>query len=242
MSLEIIPALDLRDGRVVRLQQGDFARETDYAVDPVEQARKYRDAGARWLHVVDLDGARDGTPRSLRLVEQLAKLDFNLQVGGGVREAGDLQRLFDVGTRRVVVGSVAVRDPQRVIDWILQHGAERIVIALDTRQAGGAWSLPVAGWTQSADVTLDELAPRFAAAGARHLLCTDIARDGMLSGPNLELYAYLGVIAPTLRVQASGGVRGIDDVRALRATSAAAVILGRSLLEERLDVAAALAC
>ena len=242
MSLEIIPALDLRGGRVVRLQQGDYARQTDYAIDAVEQARRYRGAGARRLHVVDLDGARDGRFDNLVLIEQLAALDFEVQAGGGVREDADLQRLFDAGVQRVVVGSVAVRDPQRVIEWIALHGAERIVIALDTRLLDAMWTLSAAGWTEAAALTLDELAPRFAAAGARHLLCTDIARDGMLSGPNLDLYAYLGALAPTMGVQASGGVRDLADVHALRATPAAAVILGRSLLEGHLDLAEAFQC
>lgn len=242
MSLEIIPALDLIGGRVVRLQQGDYARETGYAVDPVYQAKKYLAAGARQLHVVDLDGAKGGSLDNLRTIEALAALDFVVQAGGGVRQESDLQRLFDAGVHRVVVGSVAIRDPGQVIAWLSKYGAERIVIALDTRWLDGVWTLAAAGWTESAASGLDELTPRYAAAGARHLLCTDIDRDGMLSGPNLDLYAHLSCIAPTLAVQASGGVRDLADVQALRESTAAAVILGRSLLEGHLDIAEALAC
>jgi phosphoribosylformimino-5-aminoimidazole carboxamide ribotide isomerase len=242
MSFDIIPALDLIAGRVVRLKQGDYARETQYAIDPIEQAKKYRDAGAQHLHVVDLDGARAGRLDNLHSIEALAKLDFKVQAGGGVREERDLQRLFDAGVIRVVVGSVAIREGERVIEWLARYGAERLVIALDTRFELETWTLSAAGWTEAAPVTLDELAPRYAAAGARHLLCTDIARDGMLSGPNLDLYAHLASVAPTLAVQASGGVRDIADVRALRASNVAGVILGRSLLEGHLDVAEALAC
>jgi phosphoribosylformimino-5-aminoimidazole carboxamide ribotide isomerase len=242
MSFDVIPALDLRGGRVVRLRQGDYARETAYEVDAVEQARRYRDAGACRLHVVDLDGARSGRLDNLRSIEALARLDLDVQAGGGVREGADVQRLFDAGAARVVVGSVAVREPQRVIDWMAEHGAERIVVALDARFVGGAWALSAAGWTEPVAATLDALAPRFAAAGARHLLCTDIDRDGMACGPNLALYAHLGTLVPTLAVQASGGVRDAADVRALRASPAAAVILGRSLLEGQLDLVEALAC
>lgn len=242
MSFDIIPALDLIGGRVVRLKQGDYARETRYAIDPVEQARKYRDAGARRLHVVDLDGARAGRLDNLRSIEALAGLDLEVQAGGGVRDESDLQRLFDAGVQRVVVGSVAIREVDRVIGWIADYGAERIVIALDTRFNDGNWTLSASGWTEAAHLTLDELAPRYARAGARHLLCTDIARDGMLSGPNLELYAHLSVIAPSLAVQASGGVRDVADVSALRSAAVAGVILGRSLLEGHLDIAGALAC
>ncbi|MBL0165199.1 MAG: 1-(5-phosphoribosyl)-5-[(5-phosphoribosylamino)methylideneamino] imidazole-4-carboxamide isomerase [Xanthomonadales bacterium] len=241
MTLEIIPALDLRAGRVVRLRQGDYAQETGYALDAVEQAQRYRDAGARRLHVVDLDGARSGRFENLAVIEALARLDLDVQAGGGVRDETDLKRLFDAGVQRVVVGSVAVRDSARVVEWIRRHGAERLVIALDTREVDGVWTLSSAGWTEAAQTTLDQLAPRYEQAGARHLLCTDIARDGMLSGPNLELYAHLARIAPALAVQASGGVRDLDDVKALKGR-AAGVILGRSLLEGHLDVAGALRC
>ncbi len=242
MSLAAIPALDLREGRVVRLKQGDYARETAYAVDPVEQARRYRDAGARRLHVVDLDGARSGRLENLRVIEALAGLGLVVQAGGGVRAEDDLQRLFDAGAGRVVVGSLAMREPERVFEWIARFGAERIVIALDTRFVDGAWRLAASGWTETVTATLDGLAPRYAEAGARHLLCTDIDRDGMASGPNLALYVHLGTLVPALAVQASGGVRDLADIEALRATPAAAVILGRSLLDGDLDLAAASAC
>ncbi|HMM66191.1 MAG TPA: 1-(5-phosphoribosyl)-5-[(5-phosphoribosylamino)methylideneamino] imidazole-4-carboxamide isomerase [Dokdonella sp.] len=241
MKLQVIPALDLRDGRVVRLRQGDYARETGYAIDAVEQARRYRDDGACSLHVVDLDGARDGRLDNLQTIEALAALDLRIQAGGGVRGEADLRRLFDAGVARVVVGSLAVREPERVIGWLDEFGADRIVVALDTRHREGRWTLPVSGWTEAAGMFLDDLAPRYEGAGARSLLCTDIDRDGMLAGPNLDLYAHLSRIAPALGVQASGGVRDLDDVRALQGR-ATAVILGRSLLEGRLDLAEALAC
>lgn len=241
MTLQIIPALDLRGGRVVRLRQGDYARETGYAIDAAEQARRYRDFGAQDLHVVDLDGARDGRLDNLQTLEAIARLDLRIQAGGGVRNETDLRRLFDAGVARVVVGSLAVREPDCVIGWIDEFGADRIVVALDARQQEGRWALPVSGWTEAAGMYLDDLAPRYERAGACRLLCTDIDRDGMLSGPNLELYAHLAQIAPTLAVQASGGVRDLGDLRALKGR-AAAVILGRSLLEGHLDLGEALAC
>jgi len=242
MSLEIIPAIDLRDGRVVRLAQGDYARETRYAADPVALAERYRDEGARWLHVVDLDGARDGAQRNLDVVRRLAAVGLKVQSGGGVRAQADVECLLDAGAARVVVGSVAVSTPDDVEAWLGRYGADALCIALDTRHDGERWTLPVRGWTAASTRTLDELAPRFAAAGAIHLLCTDIARDGMLSGPNVELYAHLARTVPGLRVQASGGVRDAADVARLAQTGAAGVILGRSLLEGRITVAEALAC
>ena len=243
MSMQIIPAIDLREGRVVRLAQGDYARETRYPVDPLQLACAYLDAGARWLHVVDLDGARAGYLHNLRVIAAIANSGLSLQAGGGVRNEDDLKRLFDAGVARVVVGSVAVTDPDRVEKWISRHGAERICVALDTRQADdGRWTLPVRGWTSASMRSLDELAPHYASRGAAHLLCTDIARDGMLSGPNVELYEHLCRIVPKLALQASGGVRDADDIRALRALGLSSVVLGRSLLEGRLTLAEALAC
>ena len=242
MNFTIVPAIDLREGRVVRLRQGDYDRETRYAADPVALAASYRDAGAQWLHVVDLDGARAGRFTQLALIGQLARCGLQVQAGGGVRDVADVRRLLDAGATRVVIGSIAVCDPQTVIGWLRDFGAGRLVIALDARQRDGAWRLPTAGWTQAGAATLDERVQAYAAAGARHLLCTDIDRDGMLGGLNIALYRHLGTLAPTLAVQASGGVRDLDDLRAACAAGAAGAILGRALLEGRFTLAEALAC
>jgi phosphoribosylformimino-5-aminoimidazole carboxamide ribotide isomerase len=242
MNFDVIPAIDLRGGQVVRLKQGDYAQQTTYAADPRELARRYADAGARWLHLVDLDGARSGRLDNLAVIAAIATDGMAIQAGGGVREEADLQRLFDAGVQRVVVGSVAVRDPARVAAWLAKYGAERLTLALDTRHAEGRWVLPSAGWTEVEARTLDELAPWYAARGARHLLCTDIDRDGMLAGFNLDLYRHLVTSVPQLALQASGGVRSLDDIRAARDAGANAVILGRALLEWSFTVAEALAC
>lgn len=242
MNFDIIPAIDLRDGNVVRLRQGDYSQQTRYRVDPLRLAQDYAAAGATWLHVVDLDGARTGNLANFRLIEALAGTALQLQAGGGVRSEDDLERLFDAGVARVVLGSVAIREPERVAAWLTRYGPERLCIALDTREENGIWRLPSEGWTQTEAPTLEALALRYAAAGAVHVLCTDIHRDGMLSGPNLGLYTYLRQLAPELRVQASGGVRDIADVRGVRELGLAGVVLGRSLLDGRLDLVDALAC
>lgn len=241
MKTQIIPAIDLRDGRVVRLAQGDYARQTTYHDDPVALAASYMAAGADWLHVVDLDGAKSGALANLPVIEALARTGLRIQAGGGVRGVANVHRLLDAGVERVVVGSVAIRDPERVADWLQRHGAERLTIALDTRWSDDRWTLPSAGWTQSETRTLDELAPWYAARGARHLLCTDIDRDGMLAGLNLGLYRHLAAIAPALAVQASGGVRSVEDIRAARMAGARGVILGRGLLEGRFGLGEAMA-
>jgi phosphoribosylformimino-5-aminoimidazole carboxamide ribotide isomerase len=241
MKADIIPAIDLRAGQVVRLAQGDYARQTVYPNDPVALAASYAAAGARWLHVVDLDGAQAGGLVNLPVIEALARTGLRLQAGGGVRAVADVHRLLDAGVERVVLGSVAIRDPVRVAGWLERHGGERFTIALDTRWVDDRWMLPSAGWTRAEARTLDELAPWYAAHGAKHLLCTDIDRDGMLAGCNLALYRHLLEIAPTLDVQASGGVRSVEDIRAARAVGAGGVILGRALLEGRFGLAEALA-
>ncbi|HET6396536.1 MAG TPA: 1-(5-phosphoribosyl)-5-[(5-phosphoribosylamino)methylideneamino]imidazole-4-carboxamide isomerase [Pseudoxanthomonas sp.] len=239
----VYPAIDVRDGRVVRLAQGDYARETRYGDDPLALAQAYAGQGARWLHLVDLDAARRGGYTLAPLLREAAAAGLSVQTGGGVRAREDVQRILEAGAARVVVGSLSVRQPEEVSRWIAEFGPERIVVALDARQdAAGAWRLPVHGWTEDSGATLDELAARYAAAGLRHVLCTDIARDGMLSGPNFDLYAHLGRIAPELQVQASGGVSRLDDVRRAAASGCAGIVLGRALLEGRFSVAEALRC
>jgi phosphoribosylformimino-5-aminoimidazole carboxamide ribotide isomerase len=242
MNFDVIPAIDLREGRVVRLRQGDYAQQTTYAADPRELARRYMHDGARWLHLVDLDGARSGSLDNLAVIKSIADDGMQIQSGGGVRHEDDLRRLFDVGVQRVVLGSVAIRDPALVAGWLETFGSEKITLALDTRRVDGRWALPSAGWTEMEARTLDELAPWYAERGARHLLCTDIERDGMLAGFNLELYRHLVDRAPQLAVQASGGVRSIADIRAARDAGARGVILGRALLEARFTLEEALAC
>lgn len=243
-AFELYPAIDVRDGRVVRLRQGDYAQETRYAADPLELAIEYADAGARWLHLVDLDAARTGGYTLAPLLQRIrAATSLQVQTGGGVRNEADVERLFAAGATRVVVGSLAVRMPGRVAFWLERYGPERLVLALDTRQdETDAWRLPLHGWTEASGRSLGEVLALYLASGLRHVLSTDIARDGMLAGPNLELYRHLRKLAPWLQVQASGGVRDAADVAAVRSAGCAGVVLGRALLEGRLALAEALAC
>ena len=243
MSFTPIPALDIRGGRVVRLAQGDYARQTDFGDDPVAMATAYADAGARWLHLVDLDAARDGGWSLGPLVRELRqRTRLRIQTGGGIRGDADFEAVLAAGAERAVVGTLAVRDATRVAGWLAREGGERLVLALDVRQdADGRWAIPVAGWTAASGATLDGLLSHYAPLGLRHALCTDIARDGMLSGFNLELYRSIAAQWPGIAVQASGGMRGLDDLRGAREAGAAAAILGRALLERRFELADALA-
>ncbi|KAB7768155.1 1-(5-phosphoribosyl)-5-[(5-phosphoribosylamino)methylideneamino]imidazole-4-carboxamide isomerase [Xanthomonas maliensis] len=244
MSFTVYPALDIRNGRVVRLLQGDYARETQYGDDVLPRARAFVEAGASWMHLVDLDAAKAGGYTLSALLRQIVdSTGLQVQTGGGVRSREDVARLLDAGAARVVVGSLAVRESETVIGWLREFGAERLTIALDTRQdADGVWQLPVHGWTEAGEATLDALAVRYAEVGLQHLLCTDIARDGMLSGPNMALYAHLRQLAPQLQVQVSGGARALTDVAAAKAAGCAGIVLGKALLEGHLQLREALAC
>lgn len=244
MSFTVYPAIDLRGGKVVRLRQGDYAEETRYGDDPLAFASRYADAGAAWLHLVDLDAAKAGGYTLQPLLRGIAATTgLQVQTGGGVRRRDDVAALLDAGASRVVIGSVAVRDPASVLAWIGEFGSECITVALDTRRdAGGIWRLPVHGWTETAADTLDELLRRYADGGLKHLLCTDIDRDGMLSGPNIALYRDVSAAYPGLQLQASGGVRDVADVIAAREVGCAGAVLGKALLEGRLSLPEALAC
>ena len=238
----LYPAIDVRDGRVVRLRQGDYDRETRYAGAPLDVAARYAAEGARWLHLVDLDAARAGGYTLQPLLRRLvATVPLRIQTGGGVRTRDDVAALLAAGASRVVVGSVAVRDPATVARWLAEFGPERLTVALDARRdADGRWRLPVHGWTSTdGDGELATLAARYADAGVRHLLCTDIDRDGMLAGPNVALYRALVAAQPALAVQASGGVRDAADVAAAIAAGCDGVVLGRALLEGGVTLAEA---
>lgn len=243
MNFTLYPAIDVREGRVVRLRQGDYARETRYPADPFELARQYERDGATWLHLVDLDAARCGGYTLFPLLRRLREeTNLNVQTGGGVRSESDVACLLAAGASRVVIGSLAVREPALVAGWLTLFDAQRLTLAFDTRRDdGGDWRLPVHGWTEDSGRSLEQLVELYAASGLRHVLCTDIERDGMLGGPNLELYSWLHLRAPALRVQASGGVRDASDVHATRDAGCDGAVLGRALLEGHVDLPALIA-
>lgn len=237
-SMIVIPALDLRDGGVVRLKQGDYDRETRYDLSPVDQALAYQAAGGRVLHLVDLDAARDGGDGNLAVITSIASaLDIPVQAGGGVRDEAGLRQRLEAGIDRIVLGSLCVREPETVVEWIDRYGAERIVAGLDVRPTeDGRWIPQAAGWTEAGEDDLDTLLGTLVAGGLRHLLCTDITRDGMLEGPSTALYRELAARYPTLAIQASGGVGGVGDLEATADTGVAGCIVGRALLEGRVPL------
>ncbi|TRO95844.1 1-(5-phosphoribosyl)-5-[(5-phosphoribosylamino)methylideneamino]imidazole-4-carboxamide isomerase [Glycocaulis profundi] len=238
----LYPAIDVLDGRVVRLAKGDFNAVTDYGGDPAAIARSYAKAGATWLHLVDLSGARDGRRRQTDLVQTLSDTGLKIQTGGGVRTSDDVEALLDAGADRVVVGSLAVTRPETVQDWLRRYGAEAIAAAFDVRIENGAPWPVVKGWTERAEFTLGELLAGYGRSGLRHALATDVGRDGMLGGPNTDLYRDLARSRPDIAWQASGGVSSLEDLTALKAAGASGAIIGRALFEKRFTLDAALAC
>ena len=235
--MELIPAIDLKDGRCVRLFQGDFAAETVYSNEPAAVLDHYVSLGACRVHVVDLDGARDGHQGNREIVTNLAsQRRARLQVGGGLRTLDRVKDLLSRGVERVVIGSVAVTAPDEVMQWMTQVDPKRIVLAFDVRiDDAGTPMLTTHGWQQTSDTVLWKAVERFMKAGLGHVLCTDISRDGALTGPNCELYAEAVRRFPELQWQASGGVSSADDLHALRDCGVAAVISGKAMLEKRIS-------
>jgi phosphoribosylformimino-5-aminoimidazole carboxamide ribotide isomerase len=233
----LIPAIDLRGGRCVRLYQGDFNAETRYEAQPQELLRRYQEFGASWLHVVDLDGAKEGTLANRAIIVALASQgSIRLQVGGGVRSAAVIEDLLSHGVQRVVVGSAAVEQPALVSGWLKQFGAERICIAFDVRlNASEEPIVRTRGWTEDSQLSLWVALEPYLAVGLRHVLCTDIERDGAMTGPNVELYRSAVERFPQLEWQASGGVRDATDLAALARIGAAAAVSGKALLEQRIS-------
>ncbi|PSW18731.1 1-(5-phosphoribosyl)-5-[(5-phosphoribosylamino)methylideneamino]imidazole-4-carboxamide isomerase [Photobacterium sanctipauli] len=229
----IIPALDLIEGQVVRLFQGDYGKVTEYKVDPAEQFNLYHQAGANWLHLVDLTGAKDTSARQLDLIEKLlASTPANIQIGGGVRTEQDVADLLNAGAQRVVIGSTAVKQPELVKGWMEKYGPEHIVLALDVNiDADGNRKVAVSGWQEDSGVSIEALLDDFLKVGLKHVLCTDISRDGTLAGSNVELYVDLCAQYPQVQFQSSGGIGSLDDIAALKGSGVAGVIVGRALLD-----------
>lgn len=232
----VYPAMDLMEGRCVRLVQGRFDEATTYSAEPAEALAAFAGAGAEWTHVVDLDGAKARLPVQHDLIRRLAlSASQKLQVAGGFREAEQISRMLDAGVGRIVIGSLAVSDPERVSALLSRFGADRIVLALDVNLMGGVPMVATHGWTESSGRSLWEVAALY--PSARHMLVTDISRDGMLSGPNVRLLEQIGNRLPDVEVQASGGVSSLEDLKQL---TTAGVVIGKALWEGRIDLAEAI--
>ena len=234
--MELIPAIDLIDGKCVRLYQGDYSRETVYADDPVEVALRWESLGASRVHIVDLDGARSGNLDNLDVVERIVKaVAVPVQMGGGVRSLDSARRIIEAGVQRVMLGTVAVRNPDVVRSACAELGSEAVVVAVDSRDG----MVAVSGWTSGSDMKATELVARMMEAGVRTFLCTDISRDGTLAGPNYGLMRELVEVAGE-GVIAAGGIAAVEHIRRLADVGVGGAVVGKALYTGDVDLGEAL--
>ena len=243
-NLMIYPAIDLMNGQCVRLIKGDFKQRTDYDISPINMAKKFAKAGAKWLHIVDLDGAKSETSQQAGLIIKIAKASgLKVQTGGGLRELAQIQRLLEGGVERVVIGSLAVSQPQAVRYWMSELGPEKFTLALDVKiDASGTPRPAIRGWQDASSKTLWQVIDGFANTGVKSILVTDIAKDGVLAGANINLYQEFQTRYPELDLITSGGVGTLEDVKALKALNPAGVIIGKALYENKFTLEQAIKC
>lgn len=241
--MNLYPALDLLDGKAVRLTRGDYSKVRVYSEDPASVLESFRAAGARYAHLVDLNGARNPHERQKNSIEPLLRITgLKIQVGGGVRTREDAEQLLAWGADRVVLGSAAVADPELVENLLTDLDPKRLTLAADVKLGeDGLPRVAIKGWTETTDARLGPLISRFRAKGLTRVLCTDISRDGVAAGPNAGLYGTLVDSFPGLEVQASGGVRNLDDLNKLKTLRVHSAIIGTALYEGTLDLTEALA-
>ena len=232
MMIELIPAIDMIEGKCVRLSQGDYGTQKVYAEDPAEMARRLEDAGIRRLHVVDLDGAKVGHIVNYRTLERIAtQTNLCIDFGGGLKSDEDLRIAFESGAQMVTGGSIAVREPERFLAWLKAYGSERIILGADAKER----KIAVGGWEESTTLELIPFIQDYVQKGIRKVICTDISKDGMLQGPAVELYQEIQCEVPEVYLVASGGVSSIADIERLAEAGIPAVIFGKALYEGRIS-------
>ena len=241
VTMRIIPAIDLKAGACVRLTKGDFNTAIVYESDPLKMAERFASAGAECLHVVDLDGARAGEMKQENLIVKLAGVSkLKLQAGGGIRNAKNIDQLFAAGVERVVIGSLAVKNPSLVKTWLAEYGASRIVFAFDIDFIDSEPEIRIFGWQSGSRQLLWDVLDAYDGTGLRHILCTDISRDGTNTGSNHGLYKEIRERWPKLELIASGGVNDMEDLDALQNIGVEGVVIGKALYEGRINLAEAM--
>jgi phosphoribosylformimino-5-aminoimidazole carboxamide ribotide isomerase len=231
--MRIIPAIDIIDGKCVRLTQGDYAQKKIYNKNPLEVAKTFEDAGLKYLHLVDLDGAKAGEVINWSVVEDITtNTSLHVDFGGGIKKEKDIQRLLELGVKQVNLGSIAVKQPEIVFAWIEKFGPDKIILSADVKDE----KIHVSGWQESSSVMIDDFIENFKVKGLRYVACTDINTDGMLAGPNLILYKKLINLFPEIKLIASGGVSAIHDVQGLRSLGIDGVIIGKAIYENKITL------
>lgn len=231
--IELIPAIDIIDGKCVRLTQGDYSTQKIYNEDPLEAAKVFEDHGIRRLHVVDLDGAREGRIINYRTLEKLAtRTALIIDFGGGLKQEDDLEIAFESGAQMVTGGSIAVKNPEVFTSWISKFGSEKIILGADVKDR----KIAISGWQETTDKDLIPFIREYNEKGITKVICTDISRDGMLQGPAIELYKEIKEELPVLRIIASGGVSSIEDIERLEAAGIPSVIFGKAFYEGKIQL------
>lgn len=231
--MRIIPAIDIIDGKCVRLTQGDYAQKKIYNEDPLAVAKSFEDAGIQYLHLVDLDGAKAGAVKNWAVVKAITSATkLQVDFGGGIKKEDDITRLLDHGVKQVNLGSIAVKDPKLVFQWISKFGVDKIILSADVKNE----LVQISGWLENASITIEDFVKDFEQHGIRYITCTDISTDGMLSGPNDALYQKLVKRFPGMKWIASGGVSAVSDLEKLKTLGMDGVIIGKAIYEGKIKL------
>lgn len=231
--MRIIPAIDIIDGKCVRLTQGDYAQKKVYNENPVDVAKMFEDAGLSHLHLVDLDGAKSGKVVNWKVVEGItSKTSLTVDFGGGIKTDEELDRLLQLNVQQVNLGSIAVKEPDKVSNWIRKHGPERIILSADVKGE----TIAMSGWQQDSAINIITFLKDYLQNGVEYITCTDISTDGMLTGPNVELYKRIILNFPNIHLVASGGVSCLDDLKELKRIGVDGVIVGKAIYEGRIEL------
>lgn len=231
--MHIIPAIDIIDGKAVRLTQGDYESKKIYASDPLDLAKQFEDANLRYLHVVDLDGAKGKSIVNLKSLERIASnTNLIIDFGGGIKQSKDLEAAFSSGASKVTCGSVAVKNPSLLISWIEEFGCDRLILGADAKDG----MVQSAGWTEGSDQEVAAFIDLYRSQGLYQVICTDIAKDGMLSGPSLDLYRTLLKERDDLHLIASGGITTLQDLRDLQEAGLSGAIIGKAIYEGKITI------
>lgn len=233
MNITIIPAIDIIDGKCVRLTQGDYGQKKVYDLEPLEIAKNYESIGIKRLHIVDLDGAKASYPANLKTLEAIASAtSLDIQYGGGIKSRDALREVFSAGASRAICGSIAITAPEKFKEWLSEFGSKKIILGADTRDG----KVAINGWLEDSGADVSTLIERFAGKGLSQVICTDIDRDGMLTAPNFELYEMLDEKFPAIEITASGGISGMDDITRLDVMGIRSVIVGKAIYEGRITL------
>ena len=231
--MQIIPAIDIINGKCVRLTNGDYTKKIIYHDDPLDAAKSFEDAGLQRLHIVDLDGAKAGNIQNLKVLESVAaNTKLVIDFGGGIKNINDVSSVFNAGASLVTLGSIAVKHPEIIEEWLMEFGADKILIGADVLDE----KIKISGWLEDAGISVFDFIAKMLALGALHIFCTDIAKDGAMQGPSIELYKKIMQQFPSLQFIASGGVSNIEDVIALQNIGCSGVIIGKAIYEGKITL------